>query len=258
MVSDVQGILRNIIARYPLDRLIQPLRDLIQLFAMHLDEGELREICTRLEVAYDDLPGETLSCKARRLVRRMERQDRIPKLIACVELLRPDVDWDKTANPRKEIGKELESELKARAAKHGAKILKVDLHNIELKDQVVQQWIETWQARWQKLADEELAEGKAEREFQLNRTKAVAQEMLLAIQEALETPGVDDSAFSDEVLAVRLIETLRNVAAHPRAFPSVADPSKAAVLWNVITDLIAPLDSSTEPTGNETPDKESS
>ena len=140
--------------------------------------------------------------------------------------------------PRQQIQQELEDALIKGAAKHGAKILKVDLHDIELQDPVAQQWIETWQARWKKLADEELAEAEAERVYQFEMIKAEAQEMLLAIQEGLEQPGAEEWSISSDIFSLRLIETLQSIAAHPRAMSFAGDLGETFRTWDALRDLI--------------------
>lgn len=65
-------------------------------------------------------------------------------------------------HPRRAICRELEEALHAAAARVGAKILKVELGQIKVEDAVTQQWIECWQAAWQRWATEYLATGEAE------------------------------------------------------------------------------------------------
>lgn len=240
VVGDAEGGLRSIMARYPLDRLIQPLYELGQLIDNYLEESELRTLCGDLNTDYDVLPGQGKAEKARELVRFLERRNQVPDLVDILERDHPGVPWELSFSPRRQIEEQLANSLRNGAVRHGAKILAVNLGNVRLKDQVTNQWIKTWQARWQKLAREELAVGEAERVFQVNRVKAVAQEMLLAIQEGLERPEAEPRSLSEDILTLRLVETLRNVAAHPRAFPSIADPQKAAAMWRVINTLVTP------------------
>ncbi len=64
-------------------------------------------------------------------------------------------------HPRQVIRQELEEALHAAAARVGAKILKVELGQIRVADKVTQQWIESWQAAWQRWATEYLGTGEA-------------------------------------------------------------------------------------------------
>jgi hypothetical protein len=51
-------------------------------------------------------------------------------------------------HPRQAIRRELERALHDGAARVGAKILKVELGEIRVQDEVTQQWIESWRANW--------------------------------------------------------------------------------------------------------------
>jgi tetratricopeptide (TPR) repeat protein len=64
-------------------------RGLIEYF----NEEELRDLCFRLDVDYDDLPGVGKAGKARELVTYHERRGILPKLAAMCRQLRPNVDW---------------------------------------------------------------------------------------------------------------------------------------------------------------------
>jgi regulator of protease activity HflC (stomatin/prohibitin superfamily) len=64
-------------------------------------------------------------------------------------------------HPRQVIRKELEKALHAAAANVGARILRVELGKIEVRDEITQQWIESWQANWDRLGLEYLATTEA-------------------------------------------------------------------------------------------------
>jgi hypothetical protein len=145
---------------------------------------------------------------------------------------------DGAISSRQQVQQELKKALDKDAAKHGARIMSVDLHDIELQDPVAQQWIETWQAEWKRLATEELAEAKAERVFQFGKIKVEAQEMLLAIQDGLDKPGAEKWSISSDIFSIRLIETLQSVAAHPRVMSFADDPAKAIEAWRALHGLI--------------------
>jgi hypothetical protein len=59
----------------------------------HFDEEELRDLCFRLDVDYDDLPGAGKAGKARNLITYHERRRKVPALIDMCRQLRPNVDW---------------------------------------------------------------------------------------------------------------------------------------------------------------------
>jgi hypothetical protein len=61
-------------------------------------------------------------------------------------LIAPEIDGQE--HPRQVIRRELEKALHAAAPSVGAKILKVELGEIKVQDEVTQQWIESWQANW--------------------------------------------------------------------------------------------------------------
>lgn len=57
------------------------------------DEGELRTLCFELGLAYEDLPGEGKSNKARELVTYLARRQRLSELIIQCRRLRPHAAW---------------------------------------------------------------------------------------------------------------------------------------------------------------------
>ena len=57
------------------------------------NEEELRMLCFRLEVDYDDLGGKTKSGNARQLVAYCRRHNRLGQLVAELEALRPGTNW---------------------------------------------------------------------------------------------------------------------------------------------------------------------
>ena len=59
----------------------------------HFDEEELRDLCFRLDVDYDNLPGAGKAGKARNLITYHERRRTLPALVAMCRQLRPNVDW---------------------------------------------------------------------------------------------------------------------------------------------------------------------
>ncbi len=59
-------------------------------------EDELRTLCFKMQVDYDNLPGEGKEAKARELVMYLKRRERIPELIKQCSELRPTVPWDST------------------------------------------------------------------------------------------------------------------------------------------------------------------
>lgn len=64
-----------------------------RLLTNRFDEGELEVLCYDLDVPYEDLPGEKMSVKAMRLLRKLEQTNRIDELIALGRSMRPDISW---------------------------------------------------------------------------------------------------------------------------------------------------------------------
>jgi hypothetical protein len=58
------------------------------------NEGELRTLCFRLGIDYDDLIGEGKSDKARELIAYLERRASLSRLMEVGKQLRPDISWD--------------------------------------------------------------------------------------------------------------------------------------------------------------------
>jgi formylglycine-generating enzyme required for sulfatase activity len=65
----------------------------VNLLATRFNEDELRDLCLRLDVDYEDLPPGGKSNKARELVLALNRRGRMADLAAIVTRLRPDIVW---------------------------------------------------------------------------------------------------------------------------------------------------------------------
>lgn len=63
------------------------------LIIQHFDMAELMQLCFDLGVMWDLLPGDALDAKARELVLKFERENRIYALIGHCEKARPNVTW---------------------------------------------------------------------------------------------------------------------------------------------------------------------
>lgn len=59
----------------------------------HLSDGELRALCSDLDVDYEGLPGSGKADKARELLAYLERRLRLGDLLALLRSQRPEVDW---------------------------------------------------------------------------------------------------------------------------------------------------------------------
>ena len=54
---------------------------------------EVEDFCFRLDINYDNLPGDTIAAKSRELIMYVERRNRIDELAAVGKRLRPDLTW---------------------------------------------------------------------------------------------------------------------------------------------------------------------
>jgi hypothetical protein len=66
-----------------------------QMLTERFNESELKNLCSDLDIKYDDLSGEGIGDKARELISYCQRHKRISELIKRGEELRPDVEWSK-------------------------------------------------------------------------------------------------------------------------------------------------------------------
>jgi hypothetical protein len=66
---------------------------LYELLIRYFDEEELRTVCFKLEVEYDNLRGEGSQAKARELIKYLDRRDRISDLVEICERERSNVSW---------------------------------------------------------------------------------------------------------------------------------------------------------------------
>lgn len=66
---------------------------LYQKIDRHFDESELQDLCFRLNVDFDNLPGSGKRDKARELVKFMDRHGRLPQLVETAAKLRLHIAW---------------------------------------------------------------------------------------------------------------------------------------------------------------------
>jgi hypothetical protein len=59
----------------------------------HFDDGELRDLCFDLDIAYAGLPGECTRDKARELIAFCERRGLWPELVGAAHEARPRAPW---------------------------------------------------------------------------------------------------------------------------------------------------------------------
>jgi hypothetical protein len=122
-------------------------------------------------------------------------------------------------HPREEIRQRLEAELQKAASNVGARVLDVQLGAIEVKARdaevtkrlseiVSKQWIEAWQADWERRALLSKVEGEAELlRMDMARIQAQA-EMAVILTETLQATIADHRAVQPYILALRFVEAL--------------------------------------------------
>ena len=71
----------------------------LELIRQHFSDDELRDLCYRLGVNYEDLPAAGKAGKARELVDYAERHGLVSDLVATCRRLRPKVAWPDTPAP---------------------------------------------------------------------------------------------------------------------------------------------------------------
>jgi methyl-accepting chemotaxis protein len=65
--------------------------DLSQLLATSFNQGELRALCSRLKLDYDDLPGQGKTDKARELVAQLEQRSRLAEMVGMIHQQHPHI-----------------------------------------------------------------------------------------------------------------------------------------------------------------------
>jgi len=143
-----------------------------------------------------------------------------------------------SANPREEIRQELETQLRKSVPTLGAKILSVALGDIKVGHEVTQQWIEAWQARWERWATERQALGQASMVEQVENAKTRAQVMMITdITKALRplvTPS--DQKITSRLVLMRLFMVLSRAQADP--LTRVYLPQEAVNTLKLLKDMI--------------------
>lgn len=63
------------------------------LIVEHFNNEELMQLCFDLGVFWDRLPGDALDGKARALIEKLEREERLYQLVGECQRMRPQVMW---------------------------------------------------------------------------------------------------------------------------------------------------------------------
>jgi hypothetical protein len=67
---------------------------LTDLINRYFSVENMEDLCFRLHLDYHELPGQSKLAKVRNLVLKMDRKARIPELVALLQQLRPNVEWE--------------------------------------------------------------------------------------------------------------------------------------------------------------------
>lgn len=76
------------------------LLDLVQKIESAFNEQELQDLCFRLNVAHEDILGDTRTQRVRELVTHLNRRGRLDELVAIGRKLRPQLIWQVAAPTR--------------------------------------------------------------------------------------------------------------------------------------------------------------
>jgi regulator of protease activity HflC (stomatin/prohibitin superfamily) len=123
-------------------------------------------------------------------------------------------DGEDGTPPFKTLGAEVEQELATAMKPHGIEVLGAGLGNIEVEDEeVLQQRVESWRARWERRRLEKEARGNAEAIRLIEEARADAQrQMIAAIAEAFQQLAEIGPPVRADVIALRFIDVLEDVA----------------------------------------------
>jgi hypothetical protein len=137
---------------------------------------------------------------------------------------------DPRIDPRKDIRKKLEDDVKEALADKGIAVLGIGLTQfVPRDDQVKTQLIEAWKADWLKRSHVVEAEGLAERYRLIELARAQGQmELITRIAQALEVSqqvGVDDA----QQVALSLLEVVERLATEPEIDERLGGESRATL-----------------------------
>jgi regulator of protease activity HflC (stomatin/prohibitin superfamily) len=140
-------------------------------------------------------------------------------------------------NQRDELRQQLETRLRAAAPQLGARILRVELGDIRVDDEVTQQWIDAWQAFWDRRATEARAEGRARQASQLEDAKTEAQILMLrSYANALRPLLHQEQTVTSKLVLTRLFMVLSRAPSDP--LTRINLPKEAINTLDMIRKLI--------------------
>lgn len=122
----------------------------------------------------------------------------------------PEPDPTASAQTRLRIQQELLKALEASCTPLGVKILRVDLGEIKVQEEIAQQWLDLWRTSWRSWSTGQIAQGKADYIEALENAKTDAQVRLLKEIAGAFTELIreNNGQISRDIIAGRLLEAL--------------------------------------------------
>ncbi|MBN1953464.1 MAG: SPFH domain-containing protein [Anaerolineae bacterium] len=152
-----------------------------------------------------DWAGRVVVSYTEGVLRNILAEYRLDELVAPVEAGSP--------HPREEICRRLEEALRKRERNVGARILSVELGEMQFEDeQIPLQWVEAWKAEWEEHAVRARAEGEAQL-LSVDAVQAAVQaEMITAVVAALQSL---DTSVESRALVARLAQMFHWMSYNP-------------------------------------------
>ena len=80
-------------------------RELVNIIDTQFNISELKDLCFKLNIEYEDIPGQTKSGKARELYLYCKRRTQIKQLMDAIHLFRPETDLSEFGGPEPDLSK---------------------------------------------------------------------------------------------------------------------------------------------------------
>lgn len=138
---------------------------------------------------------------------------------------------------REEIRQELETALQHAVPKLGARLLKVELGDITVQDEIAQQWLQAWRARWTAWSAERQALGQAMRISRVEDAKTRAQAMMIAqVANTFQQMAQRQQALTSRLILSRLVMVFGQTCSEP--FSRVHLPPETMNTLKMLQDMI--------------------
>ncbi len=138
---------------------------------------------------------------------------------------------------RSDIRSRLESDLRKSFPDLGVKLIKVELGDIRVANEVAQRRIEAWRTTWKRWAKEREAEGEAERLQTVEAAKALAQaDMIVEITQAFQSLADDKAIIPSQFVLLRMFEVLKRTSYDPQS-GMLFLPGEVLRTWQLVQDI---------------------